>query len=728
MPCNCSRRAIQQTMQKVEREDKIKKQKEEIERLRKEYELKKQNEIKKENELKKQNIIKLHDIEPHKINSINITGGKLEINYKGGSPVTQKGYVGLLADTAFKAAKTLKPTGADVFRSVGYFGVGFGGNTLGNGPDVLNLRLDQLDLTKYTHINVAFVAVDSDGHLELPNSFGTRGSTSSSTPQWLANVQKGGTTGYDYVQNIFIELNKQRTNSNNKAVKIVPSIGGWNIANNKIYGNNLINLSKAASLTGTNNMYTHFKDNIESLVKNANIDGVDIDWEYPGRNPMISQCCKGDCPEGSHFDCGVSDPTSIAYCKSDDPKCTRLATASKPGCQGKNWNEPMSLPKIPESSSIKGYTVSYANFMTKFKTDLLSMQNKHDNDNLELSIALAGANWGLHWYIDTVSTLLKNNQIDYANVMAYDYTGYWQNGQASGFLSNYTNMDTFSECNYNKTCRSKKCVDCQNTCAEGNKCGLWTTSSTLASCESPTSNMQGGWCPDKTLPECTKAKKKTNCSGTKGFQFTNNQNNLTPVSSDQGCPLIYYNNISGKGADITSTQIAKFITGKWWNDNDLNDSKTSLDSTQPYFTLSVQSILNILTENGMGVNPKQLVVGLPYYGRTFQSTNKPTEGTYGLFTGYDYGSAYSFSDIYHKHYKDSGNDVYTIEFTKGKYKEDVVYTKALISKLTPEMKYEMISYGSAAATHYKVQDIRNKYGGYMCWHMLSDYYENVPTS
>jgi len=77
MPCNSCGRSINQTIRKIDRENEIKKQKEEIERLRKEYEAKKQNEIKKENELKKQNIIKLHDIEPHKINSINITGGKL---------------------------------------------------------------------------------------------------------------------------------------------------------------------------------------------------------------------------------------------------------------------------------------------------------------------------------------------------------------------------------------------------------------------------------------------------------------------------------------------------------------------------------------------------------------------------------------------------------------------------------------------------------------------------
>ena len=81
MPCNCSRRAIQQTMQKVEREEKIKKQKEEIERLRKEYELKKQNELMQNN----------YSSSSSTISSIKINGGDLVINYSGGSPPTGNG-------------------------------------------------------------------------------------------------------------------------------------------------------------------------------------------------------------------------------------------------------------------------------------------------------------------------------------------------------------------------------------------------------------------------------------------------------------------------------------------------------------------------------------------------------------------------------------------------------------------------------------------------------------
>ena len=45
------------------------------------------------------------------------------------------------------------------------------------------------------------------------------------------------------------------------------------------------------------------------------------------------------------------------------------------------------------------------------------------------------------------------------------------------------------------------------------------------------------------------------------------------------------------------------------------------------------------------------------------------------------------------------------------------------------MKEEMISYNSTSAITTKVKYAHdNGYGGYMCWHMLSDYYDKVPTS
>ena len=137
------------------------------------------------------------------------------------------------------------------------------------------------------------------------------------------------------------------------------------------------------------------------------------------------------------------------------------------------------------------------------------------------------------------------------------------------------------------------------------------------------------------------------------------------------------------------------------------------------------------------IKSNKLVIGLPYYGRTFQTgyddtkmvkpeTKAFSEGSFGLYQPYQYGSAYSYSDIYEKYYQDNDSkDVKTILLDKASgYTEDIVYTKSLLSQITSTMKEEMISYNSAASIKAKVTYAKEKgYGGYMCWHMLSDYYE-----
>ena len=46
-----------------------------------------------------------------------------------------------------------------------------------------------------------------------------------------------------------------------------------------------------------------------------------------------------------------------------------------------------------------------------------------------------------------------------------------------------------------------------------------------------------------------------------------------------------------------------------------------------------------------------------------------------------------------------------------------------------QTNHQMISYNSIDAIKTKVKYAKDEgYGGYMCWHMLSDYYENVPSS
>ena len=764
MPCNCSRRAIQQTMQKVDREDKIKKQKEEIERLRKEYELKKQNEIKKENELKKQNELRQinYSSSPPSIKSINITGGDLVINYKGGSGPTGSGASGLLASTAYNAAnKTLNSDGDNVFRSVGYFGVGFGGNTEKDGKLVSDLSLDQMNLDLYTHINIAFFAVGENGDIIIPNSFSSQGSSvTSNLPQWLIKLNNNFPKGeskltYDYTKALLGELDSQRKKINKKNVKLLPSIGGWNIANNggdntQNFGANLMLVAEDS--INKSGIYSTFIQQVKELLNAGYIDGIDVDWEYPGRTAQESYCIKYN---NTSYSCKVSDPTQIGPCDStSDSDCTSFYYRKSPGFCKKT---PSEYYRQPQSNTKSGswdikYVNYYTNFMTNLKEDMIATKS-----NSELTIAMAGAPDGLTFYATGVVGLLKDNGsgsvIDFANVMAYDYNGFWTGGNVSGFLSNYTNFDTLDVCTTPSTasCRPVGCVECggQAPCKGVKKCATWN--GTEYSCiQQPCTGCTV--CPEN-VPNCkeNKAKEWDSCASGTIMSFNkDSSNNLVPNANNgpSSCALTMYNELAEtkKNQYLVSKMTSK---GNWMTDN----GAVKLGNGTNRITLSTKTILYILIDI-YGIDPKKLVLGLPYYGRTFQTGNPPvaqndqvvvpaplsankfTDQSYGLYQPYQYGSTYSFYDIYSKFYTNEtgGPNVYNVTLSKGDtpYTEQIVYADSkekMLSQITPDMNEEMITYNSIDAISKKVIYAKERQlGGYMCWHMLSDYYENVPTS
>ena len=778
MPCNCGRTPavqIRELKQKLAKENNEKNNKKNI--------------VQSVEKNISADIQKLSHTDTVKISSINISNDSLNINY-GGTPSTPK-YSGLLSTTAFNAAHGIDK---DTFKSVGYFGLGFSSGTLGNASAVSKLQLNQLDLNKFTHINVAFIAVNEEGHLKYINS-GPRGGVNNNLPEWLTKVPKGS-TDQEYIHNIFKELDNQRANSNNKHVKIIPSIGGWNIANDPIYGpylNKLAESSKNYTSTTTTCdsksfdncqykapiiqtcdgcFFKNFISDIQDLVNAGFIDGVDIDWEYPGRDPMVSQCTYGS--DSIPKACPISGGTKIVCDYTEDSStCIGFETKSIEAESDKadkcnfNWNEPQSTPNPPESVYNKNLVTNYKNFMIKLKNELnkLSDSNNLKDDPLELSIALAGAQWGFHWYTETVVNLLKteldsNNNpiIDYANLMAYDYTGYWQKGFLSGLLANYSNMDSLSDCSYKgknliKGCISKECSDCFNSgCLEkGKTCASWDNIHYECLDKNPkltnycTGDKDSPVCPDNS--DVTPAKYTNGCNGTKGIVFTNDSNNLTPESSDIGCPLVYWNNLqTGGGANVSEDKQTLFAK-QWWNDNGIfsNDSlidpKNGKKNTQGRFTLSTETMINLLTNSdiGYGIDPKKLVVGLPYYGRSFQSDSDTNglikDGTQGLWSPYTYGAPYSYTDIHHKNLSTSNKNQYKIEMNDKGYKEQIYRATTnsdIITPITSKMVSEVVSYGSVDSINYIVNDIANtnnkNLGGYMCWHILSDYFEDVPSS
>ncbi|KAI8325403.1 glycoside hydrolase, partial [Martensiomyces pterosporus] len=109
------------------------------------------------------------------------------------------------------------------------------------------VTMPQLSLSKYTHVNFAFAIPQSNGSLKYDNQ--------SDMPGIVTNLHAAG-------------------------VKALISIGGWT-------GSNLF-----STILKNTTTRTAFLNNIVAYAKQYNLDGIDIDWEYPGR--LGDNCNKYD--------------------------------------------------------------------------------------------------------------------------------------------------------------------------------------------------------------------------------------------------------------------------------------------------------------------------------------------------------------------------------------------------------------------------------------------------
>jgi len=117
----------------------------------------------------------------------------------------------------------------------------------------------KINFNQITHTNIAFALVEKDG-----NGF------------FVPDIGKNVLAGIKLVQS---EIERQGASS-----KILISVGGWGAGN----------FCEAAATTESR---TAFAEKCLAYLKSTGIQGIDIDWEYPGRcGDIISACknCKTD--------------------------------------------------------------------------------------------------------------------------------------------------------------------------------------------------------------------------------------------------------------------------------------------------------------------------------------------------------------------------------------------------------------------------------------------------
>ncbi|KAJ2745595.1 hypothetical protein GGI20_002030 [Coemansia sp. BCRC 34301] len=105
-------------------------------------------------------------------------------------------------------------------------------------PSWKKAKIDGMDLSKYTHINLAFGIPEASGTFTFE--------------------------GQSFVSSVVTDLHAA-------GVKVLMSVGGWT-------GSNLI-----STILKDKTTRKAFMDSMVSYVKDNKLDGIDIDWEYPGR-------------------------------------------------------------------------------------------------------------------------------------------------------------------------------------------------------------------------------------------------------------------------------------------------------------------------------------------------------------------------------------------------------------------------------------------------------------
>jgi GH18 family chitinase len=125
-----------------------------------------------------------------------------------------------------------------------------------------------IDYSRYTHLQYAFINVDADGHLQLTDPWADK-NLLLGTIDW-GSAPAGYDIGYDWGNASYHLPNTSLSyyaHLNN--VKLLISIGGWTLSAN------------FPEIAGDPMKRAVFASDCAAMCSLYNLDGIDIDWEYP---------------------------------------------------------------------------------------------------------------------------------------------------------------------------------------------------------------------------------------------------------------------------------------------------------------------------------------------------------------------------------------------------------------------------------------------------------------
>ena len=541
---------------------------------------------------------------------------------------------------------------------VTYLGIGFP-----NPPDIVSRTAVSIAQGYVTHLNLAFFAFNGTANnysIALPNAANSaaRGGPpvpvnntynctfpGSNAPLYDLSVHHLPGMGSECIT--LTEL-VARLKKSSSTVKLLASVGGWNIANSKNYGPNMKN-----ALYGPTRATTIA--NMKRFMHKYNLDGLDLDWEYPGRGALYSMEAVGSggtCAAGTEAgQCDESytlDPTASPGCNTTGGEYQTLGQMNEgqpcigsPTLANQTQNNLTLFNStiVAHGRPIPGgghYDKQVGNAVGGFGKIMQDVCAAMHSESWLCTMTIDGATWANHWYINQLPAAIE--ACDYSSIMAYDYSGFWQgSAQTSLNAPLYQDAELCPKSVYKDPLTiAQNIFVTNNTQSVDYGIRPWQT---YAYYHLGTAH-SAAWLKNHSL---------STVNGTSASPSSATGQRPLPF-----CPQVIYFDMLADPAPVGSNWLpcktcsnATMLNSNAFPNGMSRTSKEGYWVNVAHIPLTIEQMWhNMLLQ--IKSNPKKYVLGLAFYARSFQYFKDPSAPTYtstGLYEGFTNGSAMSYAEL-----------------------------------------------------------------------------------